>query len=260
MDDSRTGAEAATWIEKLTKYLDLAYDTADEKIPSADNAAAYAERNFPIPAQPALQLLPTKLLPSGPLYDLLEGFKMDIAFSRAEFLIETEVDIQAYARRVASTVGELCLRLVFHHSSVRLPRDEESKLVQAAITMGHALQYVNIARDIQVDAKMGRVYLPTRWLSEEDLTPQDILLDPTQPKAELLRQRLLDLAFKEYGRSRPTMNLLPDEIRGPLVVAVESYMEIGRVLQDQSGVPSKTKRGRMTVPRSRRLWVAWKNM
>lgn len=260
VDDSRTGAEAVTWIEKLTKYLDLAYDSAGEKTPSADNAAAYAERNFSVPARSALQLLPTGLVPSGPLYDLLEGFKMDIAFARAEFPIENEADIRAYARQVASTVGELCLRLAFHHSSVRLPPDEESRLVQAAIIMGHALQYVNIARDIQVDAEMGRVYLPTSWLSEEGLTPQSILQDPKQPKVELLRQRLLNLAFKEYGRSRPTMNLLPDEIRGPLVVAVESYMEIGRVLRDKSGVPSKTKRGRVTVPRSRRLWVAWKNL
>jgi 15-cis-phytoene synthase/lycopene beta-cyclase len=126
--------------------------------------------------------------------------------------------------------------------------------------MGHALQYVNIARDIQVDAEMGRVYLPANWLREEGLTPQDILSNPKQPKAEQLRQRLLAVAFKEYERSRPTMNLLQDEFRGPLIVAVENYMEIGRVLREKSGVPSKTKRGRATVPRSRRLWVTWKSL
>jgi 15-cis-phytoene synthase / lycopene beta-cyclase len=185
---------------------------------------------------------------------------MDLAFTHAEFPIKNEADIRAYAHRVASTVGELCLWLVFRHSSVRLPEENESKLIQAAITMGHALQYVNIARDIQVDAEMGRVYLPTDWLSQEGLTPQDILASPRQLKVEVLRQRLLSLAFKEYERSRPTMNLLPDDIRGPLVVAVESYMEIGRVLREKSGIPSKTKRGRVTVPRFRRLWVAWKNL
>ncbi|TGJ78576.1 hypothetical protein E0Z10_g10186 [Xylaria hypoxylon] len=185
---------------------------------------------------------------------------MDLAFTDADFPIKNEADIQTYASRVASTVGELCIWLVFHHGSVKLPEDKKSRLVQAAITMGYALQYVNIARDIQVDAEMGRVYLPTNWLGEEGLVPQDIINNPRQPKAEILRQKLLDLAFKEYQESRSTMNLLPNDIRGPLIVAVESYMEIGRVLREKSSVPSKTKRGRATVPRSRRLWVAWKNL
>ncbi|KAJ8132791.1 hypothetical protein O1611_g833 [Lasiodiplodia mahajangana] len=260
VDESSSGPEALAWIQKLTEYLDLAYDAGGKQLHSATDIESYVEKNFPISVRSALELLPTKLLPSGPLYELLEGFKMDLAFTRAEFPIKTEADIRAYAHRVASTVGQLCLWLVFRHSSVKLTKEEESKLVQAAITMGHALQYVNIARDIQVDAEMSRVYLPSDWLSEEGLTPQDILANPRQPKAEVLRQKLLVLAFEEYEKSRPTMNLLPNEIRGPLVVAVESYMEIGRVLREKSGVPSKTKRGRATVPRTRRLWVAWKNL
>ncbi|KAI0877873.1 hypothetical protein GGS24DRAFT_445357 [Hypoxylon argillaceum] len=260
VDDSTSGSEAQAWIQKLTAYLDRAYGAVDRQSHSAADVAHYVEKNFPISARSALELLPTTLLPSEPLYELLEGFRTDLSFTHAEFPIKNEAAIRAYASRVASTVGELCLWLVFRHSSVRLPKEKESKLIQAAITMGHALQYVNIARDIQVDAEMGRVYLPTDWLSQEGLTPRDILTSPKQPKVEVLRQRLLDLAFNEYEKSRPTMNLLPDDIRGSLVVAVESYMEIGRVLREKSGTPSKTKKGRITVPRSRRLWVAWKNL
>ncbi|KAI8632966.1 hypothetical protein F5Y19DRAFT_472149 [Xylariaceae sp. FL1651] len=260
VDESHTETEALGWIHKLIRYLNLAYSSTNERSHSTKEVISYVERSFPSHTRSALELLPTQLLPKGPLYELLEGFTMDLAFDHAEFPIKNEIDIQTYAHRVASTVGELCLWLVFHHSSTRLPEDKKSKLIQAAQTMGHALQFVNIARDIQVDAEMSRVYLPTNWLKEEGLVPGDILNDPKQPKAEQLRQRLLDLAFKEYEKSRPTMNLLPDEIRGPLIVAVESYMEIGRVLREKSGVPSKTKKGRATVPRSRRLWVAWKNL
>ncbi|KAI3320780.1 hypothetical protein HD806DRAFT_504943 [Xylariaceae sp. AK1471] len=260
VDDSHTEAGALEWIQKLTGYLDRAYSTTGKRPHATVDVVSYVRKNFPTPAQSALELLPTRILPCGPFYELLEGFRMDLAFNHAEFPVENEVDLQTYAHRVASTVGELCLWLVFHHSSIRLPEDKESKLIQAAITMGHALQYVNIARDIQVDAEMGRVYLPANWLKEEGLTPQDILNNPKQPKTERLRQRLLDLAFKEYEKSRPTMNLLQDEVRGPLIVAVESYVEIGRVLREKSGVPSKTRKGRATVPRSRRLWVAWKNL
>ncbi|KAI0838227.1 Squalene/phytoene synthase-domain-containing protein [Hypoxylon sp. FL0890] len=262
IDDSRTESEALAWIKKLTKYLDLVYGL-DNQSPSSNRAInEFIQKDFPEETRSALKLLPYEILPRKPLYDLLEGFRMDLSFNQTDpkFPIKDETDLELYAHRVASTVGELCLWLVFHHCEIKLPNDKEAILVVAAQTMGHALQYVNIARDILVDAEMGRVYLPTNWLKEEDLTPKDILKDPKQPKVEKLRQRLLDHAFKEYERSRATMTMLPAEVRGPLIVAVESYMEIGRVLRERTGVPSKTRRGRATVPRSRRIWVAWKNL
>lgn len=265
MDESRTESEALEWINKLSNYLDLAYGFEGQSPSSRRYVDAYVERNFPKATQSALELLPTNLLPKGPLYELLEGFKMDLSFAGTgsngvQFPIKDETDLETYAHRVASTVGELCLWLVFHHCDTKLSEDKKSSLILAAQTMGHALQYVNIARDILVDAEMGRVYLPVNWLKAENLTPQDIVRNPKQPKVEYLRQRLLDRAFKEYDRSRDTMNILPSEVRGPLIVAVESYMEIGRVLREKTGVHSKSRKGRATVPRSRRLWVAWKNL
>ncbi|KAI0147518.1 hypothetical protein GGR57DRAFT_476742 [Xylariaceae sp. FL1272] len=259
VDESSTEAEAQNWIDKIKSYLDVAYAPSLREI-EPEKVGTFVAQTFPSPTQSAFKLLPVHLLPKEPLYGLLDGFETDLGFSHSEYPIENEADLQTYAHRVASTVGELCLWLVFHHIPTQLSEEDKTKLIQAALTMGHALQYVNIARDIQVDAEMGRVYIPTGWLKEEGLTPQDILANPRQPKVEDLRQRLLDLAFKEYSRSRSTMNLLPNEIRGPLIVAVESYMEIGRVLREKSGVPSKTKKGRATVPRSRRMWVAWKNL
>lgn len=262
IDDSRTESEALTWIEKLIDYLNLVYGS-DDRLPSSTRTIYdYIWKSFPNEAWSALELLPTELLPKKPLYDLLEGFKMDLSYNQnnPKFPIKDETDLELYAHRVASTVGELCLWLVFHHCEAKLPSDKEAALVIAAQTMGHALQYVNIARDILTDAEMGRVYLPMNWLKEEDLTPQNIITDPKQPKVEKLRQKLLDHAFKEYERSRATMSILPDQVRGPLIVAVESYMEIGRVLRERTGVPSKTRRGRATVPRLRRFWVAWKSL
>ncbi|KAI1506092.1 hypothetical protein F5X99DRAFT_415711 [Biscogniauxia marginata] len=268
VDESQTETEALEWINKLTGYLDLVYHSDNSRLSSTQDAITnYIKMNFPDTRRSALEHLPWRLLPQEPLYELLKGFQMDIAFThtgryqeQSQFPIKYQSDLEAYAHHVASTVGELCLWLVFHHSSAKLAHDKESILIVAARTMGHALQYVNIARDILVDAEMGRVYLPTEWLKEEDLTPRDIIRDPKQPKAERLRQKLLALAFKEYSRSRPIMNMLPHEIRGPLVVAVESYMEIGRVLRERSDVPSRTKRGQATVPQPRRIWVAWKNL
>ncbi|KAI1448944.1 Squalene/phytoene synthase-domain-containing protein [Annulohypoxylon stygium] len=266
IDESNTVGQAFTWISRFSEYLDLVYGS-DAKSPSTHNASAYVAKNFPEAARSALEFLPVKRLPRSPFNELLEGFKMDLAFSRidptkrdARFPIKNEEDLELYAHRVASTVGELCVWLVFHHGETKLSSDKQSTLVNAARTMGHALQYVNIARDISVDAAIGRVYLPSSWLKEESMTPEDVLKDPDQPKVQRLRQRLLDTAFKEYGRSREVMNMLPYEVRAPMVIAVESYMEIGRVLRERKGTTVPTKRGRATVPLWRRLWVAWKTL
>lgn len=41
-------------------------------------------------------------------------------------------------------------------------------------------------------------------------------------------------------------------------MAVEGYMEIGRVILDGKYAEDKRKGGRATVPKMRRLWVGWK--
>ncbi|KAK6818834.1 hypothetical protein PG987_016287 [Apiospora arundinis] len=267
VDDSPTRAEALEWINKMTGYLDLVYSSEKTISPSDPKVQEYIRNNFPKPTRSAFELLPTKLMPSQPFYELLDGFRMDLAFNQnkengphmpADYPIKDEADLELYAHRVASTVGELCLWLAFHHNETKLSKDKEAILALAARTMGHALQYVNIARDIAVDADMDRVYLPTTWLKEEGVTPRDIIKAPRQAIVETLRERLLRLAFKEYARSRSNMDMLPADVRGPLIVAVESYMEIGRVLREKKGAWSPKDPKRATVPRSRRIMVAWK--
>jgi 15-cis-phytoene synthase/lycopene beta-cyclase len=222
----------------------------------------YISQNFPESATSSLRLLPTHLLPFGPLYDLLEGFKTDLEFHRQDsgnamqiFPIFTFYDLEKYAAQVAGTVAELILELVFVHSDWQTKSRKREQLVEAGGKMGIALQYVNIARDIATDAAIGRVYLPTSWLKEEGLMPQDVLANPNHPKIEVLRQRLLDNAFEVYEKERLPMSQLPDNARSPMRVAVECYMEIGRVLREKG---YKLKQGKATVPILRRLRVAWK--
>ena len=121
--------------------------------------------------------------------------------------------------------------------------------------MGIALQYVNIARDIATDAALGRVYLPSSWLKENGLTPKDILEKPEGSVVDKLRARLLDEAFTIYRGAQSAMAQLPVDARAPMRVAVESYMEIGRVLMKEG---YEVKEGKATVPKLRRLRVAWR--
>lgn len=262
VDDASTENEARAWIGKLTRYLDLAYASKEARIVSKQPGVhSFISENFPEGAQSALRLLPTHVLPYGPLYELLEGFKTDLEFHSDKFSktlqvfpIANEHDLETYSARVAGTVAELCLELVFHHNFSATTVNQREHLVRAGWHMGIALQYVNIARDIATDAAIGRVYIPTSWLQEVGLTPQDVLEKPDGPVLEKLRGKLLDKAFRVYKEAQPALAQLPYDARAPMRVAVESYMEIGRVLREKG---YKVKEGKATVPKLRRLKVAW---
>jgi len=215
---------------------------------------------FPPGTREALLHLPSDHISSIPLEEMLMGFKMDLAFS--DYQIEdiawpfgTERDLENYAFRVAGTVAELCLELVFHHTRSSISPDERDRIIYAGTRMGIALQYVNIARDIAVDAKMNRVYLPELTLLQDDLTADDVIKNPDRPEVRRIRSRLLDKAFKEYEEVRGVLEQLPREVRGPMRVAIESYMEIGRVIREEN---HPIKADRATVPTLRRIKVALK--
>jgi 15-cis-phytoene synthase / lycopene beta-cyclase len=215
-------------------------------------------QHFPEEMHFTIRNLPTGRISAKPLFGLLEGFSMDLLFASKDtaFHVADEAMLEKYATFVASTVAEMCIELISTyatnlHDYARL----RNEVLQAGRTMGVALQYVNIARDIRVDARMGRVYLPTTWLVEQGLKPKDILDDPDRPEVEWLRLRLLDRAFGHYQSARSHIDLLPYTFRGPVRVMIESYMEIGRTLQRQQ---YQVRDGKATVGRLRRLWVAWK--
>jgi 15-cis-phytoene synthase/lycopene beta-cyclase len=241
----------------------MRYGTSKTGPASEAETQAYVRRTFPVRYQSGLMLLPTKALPSEPLYGLLDGFRMDLEFNKQRvrkgerrFPIEDEDALAQYGAYVAGTVGQLCVALIAHHYNGGKPLAHQAELLKAAGNMGIALQYVNIARDIVTDTKMERVYLPTTWLKEEGgLTPEAVLQDPTSPGVAKLRTRLLERAFRLYGDCRRTMDWLPAEARGPMIAAVENYMEIGRVLREKEEV-GEVIPGRATVPLGRRLRVS----
>ena len=252
IDEAESPKEALACITRLKSHLDSIYCG-----PKAANVRDFLRASFPPSALSALDQLPSSMLSPGPLYELLEGFKTDVQFHTARTSpIHDEDDLERYATRVASTVGSLCLDIVFHHTAQRITKRERAQLYASAREMGVALQYVNIARDVAVDAGMGRVYLPATWLAEEGITGDMVLADPHGPGVDRMRRRLLGKAFERYRASRPSMEGIPREARAPLIVAVESYMEIGRVL----GEGGLRVEGKATVPAWRRMKVMWKTL
>ncbi len=91
-------------------------------------------------------------LPAGALDDLVEGVRMDVLGTA----YESFEDLLFYCRRVAGSIGRLCVAILGSHD----PRAG----AQLADDLGVAMQLTNIVRDLREDAQRGRVYLPSQEL------------------------------------------------------------------------------------------------
>ena len=269
VDNSTTFAAAEQWIDHLNRFLTVMYDSNHTTAKLNKSLSPFIDE-----AQSVLRLLPVQHLPIQPLNSLLHGFRTDALFlsasksAKAPPPIQTESDLKSYASDVASTVAELCLKLIYAHDPDPLPTSAtpsnhySSKLqtMTAGKDMGLSLQYINIARDVAVDAAVDRCYIPADWFTVPSASgPKPT---PASFKAEITRhrKRILGLSQNLYDKNVDDIEDLPLYARGGIRVAVESYMEIGRELQrrieggrDLDG----GKKGRATVPRWRRVLVGW---
>ncbi|KAL6412515.1 phytoene synthase [Ilyonectria robusta] len=208
----------------------------------------------------SINLLSTSRLKLEPFIDLIAGFKTDLEFSIEDqiFPIKTEKDLEIYAYNVAGTVAALILGLVFayHPMPPSQSHEEHKELIKAGEKMGQALQYVNIARDIKHDAVIGRVYIPTSWLTEEGLTPTDVLTNPSNPRLTKLRNMMLDKADTSFRDAVGAIDDLPNEARAPIRTVVESYMMIGKMVR-KSPNEVLNGEGKLKLSLWRRFGIAW---
>lgn len=96
------------------------------------------------------------------LLEILEGCATDLEPAR----FRTIGDLEAYCWRVACATGLVSIRIF----GCRNPRSEVY-----AIHLGHALQLVNILRDLGEDARQGRIYLPLEDLERFGVDEREIL-------------------------------------------------------------------------------------
>jgi 15-cis-phytoene synthase/lycopene beta-cyclase len=242
-------------MQECARSLNERFNSSDMRLGDPD---AYRRLMELIPDSlcASLHLLPVSRLPKGPLFSLLRGFETDLEFDIKKniFPIATEEDLELYAYRVAGTIAELLLHLIFYHYPIVIDDSDRLEIISSGERMGRALQYVNISRDVTQDAAIGRVYIPTSWLSEEGLTPSMVVNQPNDPRITVLRRRLLCKAESCYRESQASIDRLPLRVRGPIRATVMSYMEIAHVIRGKKG---KTWSGKLRVPLWRRAKVAW---
>ncbi|PYH70974.1 Lycopene beta-cyclase [Aspergillus vadensis CBS 113365] len=221
--------------KKASDVLDQCALELESRFASKRDCVKQGHSKYPELTQ-AINNLPATRLRIEPLQSLLEGFRTDLRFDSKSnsFPIHSEQDLDNYAYQVAGTVAASMIELLVHHFPCYTHATNDTvrhETLAAAETMGRALQLVNIARDIERDIAIGRVYIPTTWLEQEGITPADVIRGQHTGSVDRLRERVLIKAQEYHDRSVPALATLPVELQGPLRAVIENYMEIGAALK-----------------------------
>jgi phytoene synthase len=142
-------------------------------------------------------------LPFALFDELIKGCEMDLEVKRYENFDQLEL----YCYRVASVVGLLSIEIFGH---------QNSGTREYAISLGKALQFTNILRDVKNDAARGRIYLPQSELRKFNVSERDILNAHYGEPYRALAESMAARARNFYSAAHA---LLPREDRKSMVAA-----------------------------------------
>ena len=122
--------------------------------------------------------------------------------------LKTEAELDDYTYRVAGCVGEFWTTICRAHL---FPSEilDEAKLLADGIRFGKGLQLVNILRDLPVDLRKGRCYLPADKLAAIGMQPADLLQIGSASKFRPLYEHYLDLAETHLAAGWAYTNAIP---------------------------------------------------
>ncbi len=170
-------------------------------------------------------------LPHDALENLIAGVEMDVQ----DTSYETFDELVVYCRRVAGTVGRLCLA-IFGSANPAAAQP-------LADDLGVAMQLTNIIRDVREDLERGRVYLPAedrRRFGCEDLgaaSPADV--------APLVSFEVAP-ARQWFDRGLRLLDLIAGIYR--------------RILERIAAEPSAVLERRVSLPPWEKTWVAVRSL
>lgn len=198
-----SGEDAARELDRWRREVALVFDGGGPTTPQGR----------------ALQPLVAEFgLPRQPFLDLVDGVAMDVGDRR----FETFDQLRVYCYRVASTVGLMCLAIF----GSRGPRAE-----RYAVELGLALQLTNILRDVGVDLRKGRLYLPLEDLQRFGCTEAQLRDGQVTGGVRALLAHQAARARAHYAEARAALpredarRLVAAEIMGGIYQALLAKIE-----------------------------------
>ena len=157
-------------------------------------------------------------LPRARFEELIDGVEMDLSHAR----YETFDALIEYCRRVASAVGLICVEIFGYRDLGSLAYAE---------SLGIALQLTNIIRDVAVDLRRGRIYLPGEDMRRFGVSEGDLRRGRVTPEVAALLQFECDRAHTYYQRAAwqlpatDAMSLVAAEIMGGIYYGILTRIE-----------------------------------
>jgi squalene synthase HpnD len=139
---------------------------------------------------------------------IIDGMEMDV---RQDIYAPDWKLLDIYCDRVASAVGRL---------SVKIFGIEAEKGRALSHHLGRALQMTNILRDLDQDAKMGRLYLPNEPLAKAGISEQDVSKVLSHPKLAEVCDALVGRAQGHFAEASAVMARCDRKsVRSPRIMA-----------------------------------------
>jgi farnesyl-diphosphate farnesyltransferase len=184
----------------------------------ARQQAARAERVLLEHCEESLRLFrslaaPDRELVASVLLTILSGQELDLRrFALASpaniVALRAAGELDDYTYRVAGCVGEFWTRMCRTHLFPAIHLDD-TFLLSNGVRFGKGLQLTNILRDLPIDLRHGRCYLPSEQLQLHGLTPQELLQEANEPRLRPIYNSYLDLAEDHLAAGWAYTNALP---------------------------------------------------
>lgn len=168
---------------------------------------------------------------------VIDGVESDLACRRFQTLAELE----RYCDQVAGYVGLCCLAVWGCHDPKVLPH---------ALSAGRALQITNILRDVRLDARDNRCYVPLDLMNQHQVREEEIVQEPPPANALALLRDMARIARGHYQDAAAVADFLPHEGWAIWRLMSQTYAEI---LDRLENVQFQWKGKRFRLPRWRKL-------
>jgi presqualene diphosphate synthase len=160
---------------------------------------------------------------------VIDGMQMDVDEDIRGPALGT---LDLYCDRVASAVGRL---------SIKVFGMDEGPGFELAHHLGRALQLTNILRDIDEDASIGRLYLPSDYLDEAGIAADDPLAAINAPAIDRTARAVARLAHDHYREADKVLGARPKgQLRAPRLMGAV-YSQILAKMEKQGWAPPRAR-------------------
>jgi 15-cis-phytoene synthase len=231
----------ASWRESLRIALGCGPNLSDSKNPDTAEVGTFWDH----PAQPAIaDMAQRHKIPSEYLFAVIDGVEMDLHGVE----MQTFADLERYCYHVAGAVGLCCIHVWGFRGDEAIP---------LAIDCGLALQLTNILRDIDEDARLGRIYLPREDLERFGYGEEDIRNHVVDERFFRLMQFETERTKAYYSRAERLFQHLEPPGRRILRAMLDIYGGLLREIECRNfDIYSK----RVSIPKWKKLWYAGRAM